>query len=158
MYFKYLLSSHVVYVTIWSASRSGLDELVARGVSQLLTDAAAAAAAADGILSASSLCLLLSVFSLFLYVCLCQALPLTALADQKKHSYWLQLRYPSDIYQVLCNSCAVLVVLCRELPVYCAVVCYICELLTYSILICAMLLCNGYVVLCYVCELLTYSV
>jgi hypothetical protein len=32
LYFKYLLSSYVVYITIWSASRSGLDELVARGV------------------------------------------------------------------------------------------------------------------------------
>mmetsp|Transcript_27391 Transcript_27391/g.46286 ORF Transcript_27391/g.46286 Transcript_27391/m.46286 type:complete len:2248 (+) Transcript_27391:148-6891(+) len=60
LYLKYLLSSYVVYVTIWSASRSGLDELVARG-----------------------------------------ALPLTALADQKKHSFWLQLRYPSDVYQAV---------------------------------------------------------
>ena len=32
LYFKYLLNSYVVYVTIWSASKSGLDELVARGV------------------------------------------------------------------------------------------------------------------------------
>jgi hypothetical protein len=30
-----------------------------------------------------------------------QALPLTALADQKKHSFWLKLRYPSDVYQAV---------------------------------------------------------
>jgi len=35
MFFEYLISSHVVLVTVWSASKSGLDELVARGVSSV---------------------------------------------------------------------------------------------------------------------------